>query len=260
MSPGPLKAVWRCAAVLCALALAPLARAEAPPADLPAMTALKISFDYDGLAPLTAFMLAPADYRTRENKVLIYFIGGGQEEKYAEGALNYYVATEAVRRGYVVIAPGAPCYDCTFVAKGADYFPAFFDKLREIIPMAEDRFHLMGYSNGGRSAFHLATRHPDQVASITTYPGYLRNRKLKLLEELGDVCVVMYVGRKDAEFLSEHRRDAQRLKKLGHGVYAKEYFHEGHKIEPLWTEEGAKTLMDGVDNRLGCAGEPAPAD
>ncbi|WP_425409575.1 hypothetical protein [Hyphococcus sp.] len=209
---------------------------------------------FDGLDDLTVYILRPAELDPAGHKVLLYFVGGGQEEKYVEQMLGSHIAQEAVRRGFIFVSPAAPCWSCTFVAKGEDYFPALFEKLAELLPMSERRFHLMGYSNGGRSSLHIGTRHPEMTASITAYPGYLRNRKYKLLEGLSDTCVVMYVGREDKGFLAGHRATVGRLKRYGHGVHEKIYSREGHNIDPLWSSDGARLLMDGVENSLGCSG------
>ncbi len=207
---------------------------------------------FEGLDDLTLYIMGPAELAPQGHKVLLYFVGGGQEDEDVERMFGAHIAHEAVNRGYIFVSPAAPCRDCTFVARGEQYFPALFDQLRELIPMAEDRFHLMGFSNGGRSSLHIATRHPEYVASITTYPGYLRNQKYELLENLNDICVAMYVGRQDAGFYRNHQNVVRHLKKLGHPVHEKVFPREGHNIDALWTAAGAKTLMDGVENGLGC--------
>lgn len=237
---------------LFAMANAAVADEPQAGAETASITAQRGDFQFEGLRDLPVFILRPQTLRPEGHKVLIYFTGGGQTEDQAQAMLNSHIALEAVRRGYVFASPAAPCRDCTFVARGEDYFPQLFDTLRNIFPMSEDRFHLMGFSNGGRSSFHIATRHPDQVASVTTYPGYLRNKKYSLLGTLSDTCVVMYVGRKDDGFFSLHGRVVRELKKLGRPVHHEEFSREGHNIKQLWTEEGARKLMDGVDNRLRC--------
>ncbi|GJL95143.1 MAG: hypothetical protein DHS20C05_15480 [Hyphococcus sp.] len=221
---------------------------EVPPFDV-----YKMDFSFEGLDDLSVFVLSPKELNAATgHKILVYFVGGGQEAEFAQSSLGSEVAREALRRGYIFVSPAAPCYDCTFVAKGDQYFPKLFEILRETFPMAEDRFHLMGFSNGGRSSFHLATRHPEWVASITAYPGYLRGNQFELLENLNETCVVMYVGKQDRGFAERHRDLVRRLKKLKRPVHEKIYIGEGHNIDPLWTQEGAKQLMDGIDQGWGC--------
>ncbi|WP_375205472.1 dienelactone hydrolase family protein [Hyphococcus sp.] len=219
----------------------------------------RVTFSFDGLDDLTVYILRPAELDPAGHKVLLYFVGGGQEDRDVASMLTSNLAREAVKRGFIFVSPVAPCYSCTFVARGEDHFPALFETLAARLPMSEERFHLMGFSNGGRSSLHIGTRHPEWVASITTYPGYLRNGKYELLSDLSKTCVVMYVGEKDASFLARHKTVVRRLKKAGHPVYAKTYRREGHKIDPLWEQSGAELLMDGVENGLGCP-EPAKTD
>ena len=61
-------------------------------------------------------------------------------------------ATELVRRGYIVIVPAAP-FGRPFVAEGAKVFPEFIEKLLRDYKIRDNKFHIAGMSNGGRSAF-----------------------------------------------------------------------------------------------------------
>ena len=61
--------------------------------------AQELRFDAPGRAPLTAYLLRPAEFSPKGHEILIYFVGGGQEARFAKQALGYHVATEAVRRG-----------------------------------------------------------------------------------------------------------------------------------------------------------------
>lgn len=238
-------------AVMVAIVARP-AQAGARDAVSPAPIAQELRLDLPGRAPLTAYLLRPAEFRPNGHEVLIYFVGGGQEPRFAKQALGYHVAGEAVRRGYVFVAPAAPCDDCTFAQEGQDYFPSLFQELRRLIPMSNSRFHLMGYSNGGRSALLIATRNSADVASVTVYPGSLPDRRYDYLERLSQTCVSMHVGRRDTLFLAEHRRVARELRRLGHPAYIQEHRQDGHKIDALWTANGARALIDGIENRQGC--------
>ncbi|WP_428407951.1 dienelactone hydrolase family protein [Hyphococcus sp.] len=220
--------------------------------DAPAAIAHRATLSFEGLGDLTIHIVRPATLAPEGHRVILYFVGGGQEEADVQHIMNSHIAREAVSRGFIFISPVAPCYSCTFVASGEDYFPGLFEKLSELLPMSEERFHLMGFSNGGRSSLHIGTRHPEWVASITAYPGYLRNEKYELLERLSNTCVIMYVGSRDPAFLKRHRRTVGRLKGYGHPVHSKIYTGRTHSIRNLWTEKGAELLMDGIENRLGC--------
>lgn len=244
-------------AFLSAAAQQPEAQGAAPGAaqDGGEPIAHRTALSFDGLNDLTLYILRPAELNPEGHRVLIYFVGAGQEEADVKSKLASHIAREAVKRDFIFISPVAPCFTCTFVARGEDYFPALFERLSELLPMSEERFHLMGFSNGGRSSLHIGTRHPEWVASITTYPGYLRNRKYKLLKRLKNTCVVMYVGGEDSYFLPGHEAVVRQLRKTGHPVYEKQYRREGHDIDPLWTQSGAELLMDGIENGLGCPAE-----
>lgn len=229
-------------------------KAPSPSSAAPDAIAHRAVLQFGGLEELVIHIVRPANFDPDGHRVLLYFVGGGQEERDVEAIMNSLVAQEAVRRGYIFVSPVAPCYSCTFVAKGEDYFPTLFERLAELLPMSQERFHLMGFSNGGRSSLYIGTRRPEWVASITTYPGYLRNGKYDLLDRLSDTCVVMYVGRRDTAFLAGHKRVVTRLENNGHPVRHRIYNGRSHSIRNLWTQAGAELLMDGIDEGLGCPG------
>src|SRR5262245_14460976 len=79
---------------------------------------------------------------------------------------------QADRRGYIVVIPAAPL-GRPFVSEGAKIFPEFIEKLLQEYKVRDNKFHVAGMSNGGRSAFHIAAQYPEYFLSIIGLPGYL---------------------------------------------------------------------------------------
>lgn len=212
----------------------------------------RLELPFPDLGALTIFMARPRKLNARGHPVIIYFEGGGQEEKFAKNIMYSHFSREAVRRGYIFISPAAPCRGCTFSSKGDHYFPALFELLTAQLPIRNGKFHLMGYSNGGRSSLHLASLHPGWVASITTLPGMLEKPSKEALAALAPLCISMHVGRKDRRFLRGQRRLVRHLKKNGRKIHAVEHPKQNHWIEKLGTERGANQLLDDIENGVGC--------
>ena len=215
---------------------------------------LRLELPFPDLAALTIFVAQPRKLNASGHPVIIYFEGGGQEEKFAKRIMYSNFSREAVKRGYIFISPAAPCRTCTFSAKGDRYFPALFELLTKKLPVKDGKFHLMGYSNGGRSSLHLASRHPNWVASITTLPGMLEDPGRKALAALAPLCISMHVGRKDRRFLRGQRQLVSRLKETGREIHAVEHPKQKHWIETLATAPGANQLLDDIENGVGCPG------
>jgi len=213
---------------------------------------LRLELPFPDLDALTVFMARPRQLDARGHPVIIYFEGGGQEEKYAKNVMYSYFSREAVRRGYIFISPAAPCRRCTFSAKGDRYFPGLFELLTKQLPVKDKKFHLMGYSNGGRSSLHLASLHPKWIASITTLPGMLEEPRKEALAALTPLCISMHVGRKDRRFLRGQRRLVRSLRKNGREIHAVEHAKQNHWIEKLATERGANRLLNDIENGVGC--------
>ena len=213
---------------------------------------MRLELPFPDLPALTIFIARPRKLDADGHPVIIYFEGGGQEEKYAKNAMYSNLAREALRRGYIFISPAAPCRACTFPAKGDRYFPSLFELLTQQLPVRNKKFHLMGYSNGGISSLHLGSQHPNWVASITTLPGALRDPSKDVVAALAPLCITMHVGSKDRPFLRGQRRLVNRFNEIGREINAIEHSKQRHWIKTLATPRGANRLLDDIENSVGC--------
>ncbi len=94
------------------------------------------------------------------------------------------------------MSPAAPQGELLFEG-GAKIFPEFLDAVvREYKPRG-GRMHAAGYSNGGRTAFYVASLYPDYFWSVTGLPGVLEDATDERIEALRSICIDMYVGGDD---------------------------------------------------------------
>jgi poly(3-hydroxybutyrate) depolymerase len=183
---------------------------------------------------------------------ILAFGGGPQTMQTVEGLLSRNLRPEAEKRGYIVVAPAAPDGELFF--QGGDrIFPAFLKKILADYKIEDGKFHVVGPSNGGIAAFHVAAAHPEYFRSVTAFPGYLWQANERKLNALAKLCVFMYVGEMDPYMWhDEMRREAEFLSSKG--AVARYTVEKGqpHRLETL-AGENAGRLFDGFEEaRKGC--------
>ena len=78
---------------------------------------------------------------------------------------------QAEKLGYIVIVPAAPEGD--LFLKRARESSEFILALLNDYKIQDKKFHIAGVSNGGLSAFYIASSYPRYFWSVTGLPGYL---------------------------------------------------------------------------------------
>ena len=81
-------------------------------------------------------------------------------------------------RNYIVVLPAAP--GRPFVGEGAKVFPEFIELMLREYKIRDNKFHVAGMSNGGRSAFHIAAMYPQYFLSVTGLPGNTDRKSTRL--------------------------------------------------------------------------------
>jgi len=117
--------------------------------------------------------------------------------------------------------------------EGADrVFPDFFTQLLRDYKVKGRKFHIAGHSNGGSSAFHIAGKFPQYVATVTGYPGlfngaadYARAPALK------GVCLFMHVGERDSGWMQAMDDQARDLKRQGYRISITVEPNQVHRIK-----------------------------
>jgi predicted esterase len=76
--------------------------------------------------------------------------------------------------------------------------------------------HLAGPSNGGVSAYRIATEHPERFLSLMVMPGVPPDeRALGKLNQLKGISVAAFVGENDPDWVRGSKATKQKLDALG---------------------------------------------
>jgi predicted esterase len=94
------------------------------------------------------------------------------------------------------VVPAAP-NDQLFFEGGERIFPEFLKQILTDYKIRDNKFHIAGPSNGGISAFHVASLNPGYFLSITAFPGYLWEETPAHIQAISKMCIHMFVGELD---------------------------------------------------------------
>ena len=121
------------------------------------------------------------------------------------------------KQGWVMVCPVAP--DGKLFFQGSEqYLPYLMDHLLSELKPFGDRFYLLGVSNGGISAFRIATLQPDRFHSLTVMPGWPKPADEKRLEKLSGIPINFVVGENDDRWRKKSEEFTDTLSKLGGDV------------------------------------------
>src|SRR5438876_10115511 len=111
------------------------------------------------------------------------------------------------KRDYIVVIPAAPL-NRSFVGEGAKIFPEFLEQLLQEYKIRDNKFHVAGMSNGGRSAFHIAAMYPQYFLSVIGFPGYLPDATAERVAAVSKMCIYMHVGEFDTGWFEPMQQQA----------------------------------------------------
>jgi poly(3-hydroxybutyrate) depolymerase len=158
---------------------------------------------------------------------VLVFTGGSQGLQGARGTPQTDWQQEAERRGYIIISPAAP-EGRLFFEGGDRIFPEFLDFILKTYKV-RGKLHVAGHSNGGISAFHVATKFPHYFSTLTGYPGLLEeSAKASALKSM---CIFMHVGEKDDGWRGEMAQQAASMKAKGYTVQFTVEPNQVHRIK-----------------------------
>jgi predicted peptidase len=203
-----------------------------------------LTFDYK--------IILPKDYDPEKAyPAVLAFPPGGQTMDMVNVTLNQNWAGEAQRRGYIVVIPAAPG-GRLFFEEGARVFPQFLEQLLGNYKIRDNKFHIAGMSNGGISAFYIATSYPRYFLSVTGFPGYLPDATVQRVAALGGMCINMHVGELDSGWLEDMQQQASQFKAKGVTVRMTVEKGQSHVIRTL-AGDGAARLFDEIEQTAnGC--------
>jgi len=159
---------------------------------------------------------------------------------------------EAERRGYIVVLPAAP-NGRLFFEGGEKVFPEFLDRFLADYKILDNKFHVAGMSNGGISAFYIASLYPRYFWSITGFPGYLIEASPARISAISKMCINMFAGDLDPDWRDTMKKQAEDFRKRNMTVSFAVEKNQPHRIGTL-AGDGAARLFDQFEEaRKGCA-------
>lgn len=199
-------------------------------------------------------VVLPKNYdASKAYPAILGFGGGPQTMRTVDSVIDRNFREEAEKRGYIVVVPAAPDGELFFEG-GEKIFPEFLKQILADYKIRDNKFHSAGVSNGGISAFHVASLNPQYFLSITAFPGYLWENNAAHMQAISKMCSInMFVGEDDPmgwQDLMKLQTEEMRAK----GMNAHYTVEKGqpHRIETL-AGAGAARLFDIFDQaEKGC--------
>jgi poly(3-hydroxybutyrate) depolymerase len=182
---------------------------------------------------------------------ILAFGGGPQTMKMVEATLRRNWLEQAETLGYIVVLPAAPNGDL-FFQSGDRVFPAFIVKILADYKILQNKLHIAGVSNGGLSAFHIASLYPQYFWSVTGLPGFLDEDSLERARVLSKMCIYMYAGENDEGWLESEREQAAKFRSAGYTVEFSEEKGEGHVMRTLDGQGALRLFKQFEKARQGC--------
>lgn len=183
---------------------------------------------------------------------ILAFGGGSQTMEMVQATLRRNWLEQAETQGYIVILPAAPDGDL-FFESGDRVFPAFIVKILADYKIQQNKLHIAGVSNGGLSAFHIASLYPQYFWSVTGLPGFLDDPSPEHLRALSKLCIYMYAGEMDPGWLRSEQQQAAKFRSQGYSVEFSEEKGEGHVMRTLDGKGAARLFRQFEQARQGCA-------
>jgi poly(3-hydroxybutyrate) depolymerase len=198
-------------------------------------------------------VVLPDNYDAQRSYPAILAFGGGpQTMNVVDRSIQGTFREQAEKRGYIVVMPAAPDGQLFFEG-GARIFPAFLEQILSNYKVEGSKFLAAGASNGGTSAFYVASLYPGYFRSITAFPGYLPDSTPARINAIAGMCIHMFVGQLDElGFETPMDQEAQLFRKRGLALTYSVEKGQPHRIATL-SGAGAARLFDLFDHdRQGC--------
>jgi poly(3-hydroxybutyrate) depolymerase len=189
---------------------------------------------------------------SRAYPAILAFGPGPQTAELDQRIIAATFGNQAEKRGYIVVMPAAP-EGQLFFQGGERIIPQFLRQILASYRIRGGKFRAAGLSNGGISAFEVASLYPQYFISITAFPGYLFFPTAAHIAAISGMCIHMFVGQYDElGFDKPMQQEAAEFRSRGMALTYRVEKGQSHRIETL-SGPGAARLFDQFDqDQHGC--------
>ncbi len=212
--------------------------------DLPLVADEIIDLDLGDGDMLRARIMLPKQFDKSQAYPLLIGLGPGQGREAGQlWAVQNLWGTQASYRSWISVSPLAP-EETWFSAKGQRLMKKLVSYLKKAYLVEHAKVHLVGCSNGGVAAMHLALSTPEHWASITLCPGAVRDDfDFDALKRVKADHVWLCVGGQDQVWWIEQANDLHRkLSAAGINTELKVFTEDSHVLASLVGGELIKKL------------------
>ena len=155
---------------------------------------------------VTYRVILPHDYdATRAYPTVLHFAGGPQTLQIVERSTRDGLARECRAARLYRRESRQPRMAGSIFEEGARIFPAFIDQILKSYKVAGGKLHATGHSNGGLSAYHIASLYPAVLHLRDGLSGASwTSRRRTRLAALKPLCLYMHVGEQDTQLAAVH--------------------------------------------------------
>lgn len=197
-------------------------------------------------------VILPNDFDPAQRyPAILHFAGGSQNWRIVVNSTDSDWREPAEQNGYIVISPEAPNGEL-FFREGDRVFPEFLDYILQNYPVANNKLHVTGHSNGGLSAFHIASLYPQYFISLTGYPGLLGNGNSEQINALQGMCIFMHVGDQDPSWRSAMNAQFQALQARDYSISFSVENNQTHRLNVRENNLQSRLLSELESARSGC--------
>jgi hypothetical protein len=196
-----------------------------------------VSLEIDPRTDMVVALIEPECYNDSVSyPVLLALPPGDQTKSQVQWAIDTYYIRQSIQRKWIVVSPTA-INDVLYHEGSEAYIPMLLETVETFYNIEGGKFHLAGISNGGVSAFRIATLLPERFQSLTVFPGIPLEVDFQRLDRIIDIPITMYVGAlDDNELIAQMDSTASRLQDLGADVTYMKWEDNGHVISSLTPE------------------------
>ncbi len=188
---------------------------------------------------------------TKEYPLILAFGGGAQTMNIVETGLNRYWREQAEKRGYIVVSPASPDGNL-FFEENSRIFPQFLEMIAHDYKIEGGKMHVAGFSNGGVSAFYVASNYPKYFWSITGMPGLLEPESDAKIAAIKQMCIFMHAGGNDQGWPEAMEKQSKLFAQKGLTVKFRVEPDQAHQL--ILDQAGVNRLFDQIgQSAKGCA-------